>query len=562
MKKRTFLFILLAFVGSAATVVRGQMTIDSRQILQQYQMALSGQLDQPIKCGFPAIALLHAEPPTDPELAGLLKASLQRPQLDRFYITPSGRFRIHYTLSGADAVDPTSTNGQNVPDFVYEAGQAADWSYHILVDSLGFAPHADDEGVDGSEFDFYIQALDDRYGETRWDWRAQQTRGPAYIVFDNDFTGFYTEGLEGLRVTVAHEYFHAVQLNIRLRSDDIFFFEISSVWFEDFAYDDIGDYLQYLTRWFNDLSVPLSRADGWHEYGSALWLHYLVKRLGHQRPVPKNNIVYRLWQEIAQQPAINAFGTVLKSSPSFTEALQEFYEWSFFTGTRADPIRYFEEGETYPQIKLQQISFDVKNDTTVSGSLLALAANLRGLVRTGQHLELDLQAATGGPWRVTAIAYDKQQGYFFRRGGQSTISVEAPAGEDTLVVAVINAGLQLNSASSPYSLQVRFVSQQQLVNLLEKPWPNPLRPRHDKIYFPLRLQKRTDVEAVILREDGKVIYNFRRRSLGAGTHDGTDIVDFFWDGRNESGERVASGVYFFRLIANDFHETTKFVIVN
>ena len=35
----------------------------------------------------------------------------------------------------------------------------------------------------------------------------------------------------------------------------------------------------------------------------------------------------------------------------------------------------------------------------------------------------------------------------------------------------------------------------------------------------------------------------------------------YWDGRNESGESVASGVYFYRLRAGDYTASRRMVIV-
>ncbi|MEK7726775.1 MAG: hypothetical protein AAB354_00110, partial [candidate division KSB1 bacterium] len=62
--------------------------------------------------------------------------------LPRSYTTSDNRFRIHYTISGSDAVATTSTNPDGVPDFVYEAGKAAKRAYTLLVDTLGMKAHA------------------------------------------------------------------------------------------------------------------------------------------------------------------------------------------------------------------------------------------------------------------------------------------------------------------------------------------------------------------------------------------------------------------------------------
>ena len=40
-----------------------------------------------------------------------------------------------------------------------------------------------------------------------------------------------------------------------------------------------------------------------------------------------------------------------------------------------------------------------------------------------------------------------------------------------------------------------------------------------------------------------------------------NVYTISWDGTNNHGERAASGVYFYRLVAGKFHETRKMVLV-
>lgn len=585
MKKIIFLIDTIAVVCFNLAVVYGQTTqtlrsegqaVEARQILQQYEMALRGELEQPIKCGFTAIALLQADPSLAAQFPALAKAKLQRPTLPFSYTTPSGRFKFHYTLTGPDAVNSTSTIQLNVPDYVYEAGLAAERAYHLLIDSLGFLPHADDN-VDDPALDFYFQD-DQAYGATWPEFETGQIRGPAYITIENDFNGFYTTGVHALRVTVAHEYFHAVQLNIRNVNGDGFFFEMSSTWFEDVAYDYVNDYLAYLLNrrsqpfgFFQTFGLPLNAANGWHEYGACIWLHYLVKKLGPGRFRFRNNVVYDFWQRSTVEPALAGMKTVLESSGyalPFSEALREFGEWCFFTGARADTVQYFEEAKTYPPIDFgtqadgRPKSFRVNQDTVITASLPPMAIHVYRAARLGQDVRFFLQPSVSSSeaalWKITTISGDRTQGYSKQSGtGFASFEVQAPAGEDTVVFMVVHANSLPAAQAASYQLEVSRLGQQELVNALEKPYPNPFRYNNGRpLVVPFRIRESAKVEAVLLREDGRVIWKMNLGTLPAG------LQRVIWDGLDQSGERVASGVYFLRLLVEGFHATTKFVVIN
>jgi len=538
------------FVSTVFAQTRSQ----NYQLLLHSAAGISGDPKLHGKCGLPIFAALHQEVSKQPELAALFKAAFQRPQLPRSYVTPDGRFRFHYAVSGNDAVDPTSTKVSGVPDYIYEAGQAAQISYDLLNNRIGFDPPMNDGGVDGAEYDFYvINEPADRYGETAWDFIDASGRAPAYSFVDNDFTDYNTTGLAALQVTVAHEYFHGVQLNYRFRQEDVFFLEMSSVWFEDFAYDEVNDYYFYLRDFFNNPERSLHDTDG---YEASIWLHYLAKRTRTVR------IILDLWKDIKLEPAIRSFKTVLESSPysmPFIQAISEFNAWCYFTGARADSARYFEEGANYPQIKFKR-TVRVSSDSTINDGLSSVAANFYRVIRNPQNIQVVLQTGEPGRWMVTAISKNNQQ-YTLQSGvGLAPIDLPASLREDTVVVAVVNTSLPLSngqSVFSNYQLQVNLVGKLQIVNLLEKPRPNPFR-GSGLLFFPFRLSQRTPVEAAILREDGKVVRSFKLGELGAGVY--SDKL--FWDGHDASGNRVASGVYFLQLVAGGFHEIAKFVVIN
>ena len=87
-------------------------------------------------------------------------------------------------------------------------------------------------------------------------------------------------------------------------------------------------------------------------------------------------------------------------------------------------------------------------------------------------------------------------------------------------------------------------------------YPNPFNP---ETWIPYRLSKPADVILTIYAVDGQVI---RRLSLGhqpAGMYQNRSRAAH-WDGKNEFGESVASGLYFYTLTAGGFTATRKMLI--
>ena len=87
-------------------------------------------------------------------------------------------------------------------------------------------------------------------------------------------------------------------------------------------------------------------------------------------------------------------------------------------------------------------------------------------------------------------------------------------------------------------------------------FPNPFNP---ETWIPYQLAKDAEITVTIYASNGQVV---RRLALGhqvAGIYQNRSRA-VYWDGRNEFGEPVASGVYFYTLIAGDFTATRKMLI--
>ena len=92
--------------------------------------------------------------------------------------------------------------------------------------------------------------------------------------------------------------------------------------------------------------------------------------------------------------------------------------------------------------------------------------------------------------------------------------------------------------------------------LLHPNYPNPFNP---ETWIPYQLSKPAEVTLTIYAVNGNVV---RRLALGhqpAGMYH-SKSRSAYWDGRNEQGERVASGVYFYTLSAEDFTATRRMFI--
>ena len=88
-------------------------------------------------------------------------------------------------------------------------------------------------------------------------------------------------------------------------------------------------------------------------------------------------------------------------------------------------------------------------------------------------------------------------------------------------------------------------------------YPNPFNP---ETWIPYQLSEGSTVTVKIYDVSGGLV-----RTIGVGHKSVgyylTREKAVYWDGRNENGERISSGVYFYTLITDDYTETRRMVIV-
>ena len=145
-------------------------------------------------------------------------------------------------------------------------------------------------------------------------------------------------------------------------------------------------------------------------------------------------------------------------------------------------------------------------------------------------------------------------------------SLLEPAVLKTLDREVLQARLQRLRAESNGSLKY-----QQAIVLLEsllasmRPdktvlltnYPNPFNP---ETWIPYHLAKAADVQITIYNAHGIVVRHLELGHQSAGYYSSRSHAAY-WDGRNDFGERVASGIYFYQMQADTISPLRKMVIL-
>lgn len=248
-------------------------------------------------------------------------APLSRPIRAFHFTSPSGHFIIHYDNDSFNAVPQNYTYNDSIPDFVYKAAEYLDESYLTLRDTLSYIPPPTDN-INSPEIDIYFRYDRTYYGVTQPEENDGNGAYTSYLMLSTqleDSTIFYTYGLEGLSVTCAHELFHMFQLGYVFRNQDIFYFEMSSVWFEEYMYPEVNDYHSYFNEYAENWKYAINSST--LDYNNVGFNLYIDKRFSQ----PGQNIIKRIWDRILDDNALNSIRNELEyQGITFEEALRDW----------------------------------------------------------------------------------------------------------------------------------------------------------------------------------------------------------------------------------------------
>lgn len=509
--------------------------------------AAAGAAPDAARCGTLHALLAH------PHGAAKTAATLARPFLDRSLLLPSGRIRIHYTLEGRDAVAATDADDNGLPDYIDEVAAALDSTWRLQIDQMGYAPPPGDDGEGGGdEYDVYVldKSPQGFYGLTV-PAGGFGLATASHLEVDNNFTDAVyrqTRGIDALNVTVAHEFFHAVQFGYYAGRDGLWWQEACSTWIEDVAYPEVDDYLQYIPDFMRQPGRALNNAGFSIEnylYGTTLFAHFLERRYGRE-------LLLQIWEEIgrARSPGLEHFDRMIRrfEGGGLAAAIPQYAVWNFFTAQRADQERYYPEGAKYAAPPLRPLRPAVGVAARDSGAVDHLGS---------AYFLLEPQRRPGG----ALIDVDTQEGSWARQlvlvGRDSTevrllddSPVEIRDWDRYFEIALVLTSREQRGSGYRYSVSADYDPAlgdgvvQPLALRLGQNHPNPFRPGvqpQTRIGFELP-EPADNVSLSIFGVDGRLVYRFE--------YDGplpARAAVQEWDGRNEAGAEVAAGVYYYVL---------------
>lgn len=545
------LFIFLTFIVSSVDAQNLDSLYNSFLRMKNQPNSLRHEEGKiiPNKCGFSLMGEIREN---FDQFSPLQKETIlqlrDRPILQKSIVSPSGLFRIHFDTTGTD-----------IPGYdVNELAIAYDSVYNFEVNILGY-PAPPSDGIRGGDdkYDIYIsgKATAD-YGYTDDEVSLGNDKYISHIVMHNNFIGgFYTSGIDAAKATAAHEFHHAIQMgNYILRWSDVFYYELTSTAFEEFVFDDVNDYYGYISSFFRSTEKSLKEQSG---YNLALWHIFLKERFYSEDPYLGYKIVKRSWELMRDNDfrAIIAIASATQevSGNSFSKLFNEFSSWLNFTNTNAKPGQYFEEAINYPKVK-STYNFELnspKQSVTIETNPTSI--NYLTFLDYSQGFADTIVAVLSNSDVNGSLGNNKSSNIVF-----------------TLASENFENGIPINdvyysnlTGNGVEFVQSSFIINNELAeNLIPRTeasfvYPQPFNyEQYNLLFLPTYPDITENAVLNIYSPDMNLVYSGKQSIYSNGN------IVVPWNGRDNSGNKLTSGVYIFVTKANGKIKKGKFVILN
>ena len=150
----------------------------------------------------------------------------------------------------------------------------------------------------------------------------------------------------------------------------------------------------------------------------------------------------------------------------------------------------------------------------------------------------------------------------------SEIGAEGPAAPGVPLPPIdqiqswIAQAMQADNGSPTFRRGIRMLQNLLLMMLQETTallpnYPNPFNP---ETWIPYQLATSSDVSVSIYASDGELVRQLDVGNQAAGIYQNRNRA-VYWDGKNQIGESVSSGLYFYSLTAGEFSATRRMLII-
>ncbi len=523
----------------------------------------------PVKCGTQIVLEVQESLASMPgKIAQEAAALLARPTLDSYIDTT--HFRVHYATTGTDMVSgwPDATYRDAVMD-------ACETSWALFHTTNGWpAPPSDGAAGGGSALiDCYVDDLGTgAYGVT---YSESIVAGghpfdyTSYFVIDNDYVGFgYADNKLPMRVTVAHEYHHVIQMGLNAQGSGGWFMENTATFVEDEVYDSINDNYNYLSLMLANPWKELKTANGGFEYGAFIWPTYLTEGIGGHA------LVRDTWVEYADLTNLyTCFDNNLAPyGKNLDTAMAQWATWNLFTWLHDDGNHYVEGSDyhyyqaydknitTYPQTNVHPTSTKkpaglganitrFARQTGSTDNKITVTYQVLNACSYNHVISFMRKIASQSVWDVWDVPVDAT-------GAASFEMTQWDQTEYMYMVVAMKRGCALAgtdfqfSASTTYTVDVADLAPTRALRL-DQNSPNPFNPS-TAIRF--SLPEPGSVRLVVHDAAGREIRSLVDSVLPAGEQ------EVHWGGTDDAGRLVASGVYFCTLEANGGKTVRKMIL--
>lgn len=256
-------------------------------------------------------------------------------------------FRVHYTLQGTDAVTVA---------YAELTANAMQYSWTILIDSLGWTPPPPDFGQGGDDrYDIYLKTLSAGVAGVTYAEYSYSTPYPngvcSHFRITTDLSYSY------LKSTVCHEFHHAIQFRYS-SVEGTWWMENCAVWSEEVVYEELNSYLWFLATTPNPLDSPhlqINTSTNYYWYAGGIWAMFL----GEYYDIDCVRKIWTYQGQISGQNTLSGMDYVLTNQygSSLATALKQYAVWRYFTGSRADTVHFYKEGNLFPLVRLTQTHY-------------------------------------------------------------------------------------------------------------------------------------------------------------------------------------------------------------